>query len=126
MADEKEKIISKSSDKPTMIDPTQNHTFENSKSSPEERIKLAIKYLFEQQKSIQSEQQQANSELHNAYDQLTIAQVHLDTTLGRLNKIQTRLAKKAVSLEKLVSDTTPLEEKRLLADAIIISQESDL
>lgn len=126
MADEKEKKISMSSEKPTMINPVQNNTTGSTKSSPEERIKLAIKYLFEQQKNLQREQQQADSELHNAYEHLKNAQMHLDTSLSRLNDIQTRLTKKSVFLEKLISDKTPLDEKHLLANAIILSQESDL
>ena len=126
MADEKEKIISKSSDRPTMIDLNQNHTSENIKSSPEERIKLAINYLFEQQKALQHEQQQAHSELHNARDQLKNAQEQLETSLNRLNDIQNRLVKKSNSLEKLISEHTSFSDKQTLANAIIISQESDL
>lgn len=91
MPEEKEKTINKRNE-PIMVDPLPAP--ENSRSSPEERIKLAIKYLFEQQKALQAEQQQAYSELHNAYDQLKNSQVHLDTALERLNVVQNRLAKK--------------------------------
>lgn len=125
MPEEKEKTIYKRN-VPIMVDPLPSSAPENSKSSPEERIKLAIKYLFEQQKALQAEQQQAHSELHNAYDQLKNSQVHLDTALERLNVIQSRLAKKSVSLEKLISDRTTSTEKQTLADAIITLHDTDL
>ena len=125
MADEKEKTINKIGE-PVMIEPRSNHPPEIPRISPDESIALALSYLREQQKGLQFQQQQANSELKNAYEQFKNLQVHLDASIQRLDEIQRKLEKKSAVIEKLISGGMTPEEKQRLANTIISVHDNDL
>ena len=87
---------------------------------------MALSYLREQQKDLQFQQQQANSELKNAYEQFKNLQAHLDASIQRLDEIQRKLEKKSAVIEKLISGGMTPEEKQRLANTIISVHDNDL